>query len=116
MSSNSNTIRSRYQSLPRLVIRMPAMVGTTASVIRPYTIRARPIAANAFATFGTGERNCAGISTALRSDQTRSPRTLFDAQFRVDRGGGKNSGLTIIQVTASAIGMRQYQPIQSRLQ
>src|SRR5687767_14281623 len=76
----------------------------------------RPIPDSALMMFGNGDRNWAGISTALRPDQIRSPSTLFEAQLRVDRGCGKNTGLITIQVIASSTAIRLYQPIQSRLQ
>src|SRR3712207_6442099 len=52
----------------------------------------------------------------VRSAQMRSPNTPFDAQLRVERGGLNSRGLTIIQTIERATGIRQYQPIQSRLQ
>ena len=40
----------------------------------------------------------------------------FEAQFFVELGWGNSRGLTIIQTSESTIGIRQYHPMQSRLQ
>ena len=56
------------------------------------------------------------MATVSRSAQMRSPNTPLEAQLRVDRGGLNRSGLTIIQTSATATAIRQYQPIHSRLQ
>ena len=65
---------------------------------------------------GTGESNGSGSSARWRSTQTRSPRTLREAQFRVERGGRKNSGLTKSQTSDSATGTSDHHPSQVRVQ
>jgi hypothetical protein len=66
--------------------------------------------------FGTRDLNWSGISTLFRSAKMRSPKTPLEAQFFVDRGFGNSRGLTIIHIIERVIGIRQYHPIQSRLQ
>src|SRR5690606_565332 len=48
--------------------------------------------------------------------QTRSPRTLLEAQLRVERGLGNRRGFSQVQRTAAAMGTRDHRPHQARLQ
>src|SRR5690348_6566520 len=101
-------MRSRYQALPTIVTSTPATVDGRSNTTSSYASTTSPTAETALATLGTWVRNCPGSATALRSAYTRSPSTALDAQLRVERGAGKNSGLTTTQASASAIGTRLY--------
>src|SRR5215212_5453344 len=68
-------------------------------------------------TAGTLEvTNWRGSSTVSRSDQMCSPKTLLEAQFRVEPDSRNSSGLTIMKTSTRATAASDHQPIQSRLQ
>ena len=55
-----------------------------------------------------------GTGQATLFIQTRSPKTDFEAQFCVDCGFLKKTGFKNIQPRAMTMGIREYQPIQTR--
>src|SRR5690554_3965985 len=59
----------------------------------------------------TGTWWCGGTGICLRSAQYFSPNTALDPQWSRLLGLGNNVGLTINQITRTAIGIRQYHPI-----
>ena len=55
------------------------------------------------------------MSRLVPSARMRSPNTPFDAQFRVERGGGNSSGSTTMNTSAAAPASTAHQPIHTRL-
>lgn len=115
MSCQSQTIRSRYQSLPMYTITAPRRTGQGSKNITPQTIKSRPIPPTAESMFGT-LRWYPGTGTKSRLSQTRSPRTLFDVQWSKDRGAWKRCGFAHVHRRAMVIGIPAHHPSQVRLQ